>query len=717
MASSCSTAVSFFRTTASSCRASASLRLNCASASRMSTARRSWSSMMARISSSAYAFSCLIASISASTAEYSVLFFTSQSRASAFVRLAVMTSRSFSRVRRSFFAVSAFARRVSTVVFASARAAWIALICFGRRAASASNAAIRVSSDCRSISARSCESTPPPTVRGPEPFAPAAGHLPSMPASRPRAPAAGHLPSMPASRPPLQQWAHLDSNQDLTGYEPAALPLSYGPAGSSYPAVIARLRSRFQEAPKLLGPRGVPQLAQCLGLDLTDALAGDGEVLPDLLERVFAAVGPTEAEPQHLLLAGRERVEDLVRLLTQGDADDRLHGRHDLLVLDEIAEVAVFFLADRGLQGNRLLRDLQDFPHLVDWHVHLGCDLLRGRLAAQLLHELARGPDELVDGLDHVHGDADRARLVGDGSGNGLPDPPGGVRRELVAAAVLELVDGLHESDIAFLDQVQELQAAVGVLLCDRDDQAQVRLDHLLLGLRRLDLARLDDGHDALDLVGLGVGAGLRDLDLLLGDPDLLLLGGRELLGGLQVQVADAPADAVGAGVAERHVDEVLDLVGRGTPAVGPQTDDALGALDVVEQIAQALHEAPTRELRVLAVDDLVADVERAELVEHPGLTLLRLHLEPLPRRLLVLARPPPPGRLQPELPGLDDELVPLAEQPVDHRERGVDLAGQVRFLLLRELFLVDVHDLLDRDVAPTELLAQLGTARPPGWC
>src|SRR5713101_5324153 len=49
----------------------------------------------------------------------------------------------------------------------------------------------------------------------------------------------GHPPSGPASRTPLQRWAHLDSNQDLTGYEPAALPLSYGPAGSSYPAVIS----------------------------------------------------------------------------------------------------------------------------------------------------------------------------------------------------------------------------------------------------------------------------------------------------------------------------------------------------------------------------------------------------------------------------------------------------------------------------------------------
>jgi hypothetical protein len=83
-----------------------------------------------------------------------------------------------------------------------------------------------------------------------------------------------------------------------------------------------------------------------------------------------------------------------------------------------------------------------------------------------------------------VHRDADGARLVGDRAGDRLPDPPGRVGRELVAAAVLELVDRLHQADVAFLDQVEELQAAVRVLLGDRDHEAQVGLDHLLLGDR-----------------------------------------------------------------------------------------------------------------------------------------------------------------------------------------------------------------------------------------
>src|SRR5215470_2555304 len=453
------------------------------------------------------------------------------------------------------------------------------------------------------------------------------------------------------------------------------------------------------------------ELAQRLGLDLTYALTGHGKILADFFERVLAAVRESKTEAEHFLFSRRQRVEDLVGLLAQGEPDDRLDRRDDLLVLDEITEMTVLFLADRRLERDRLLGDLQNLADLVDRHVHLRRDLFRSRLAAELLDELAGGPDELVDGLDHVHGDADGARLVGDRAGDRLADPPGRVRRELVAAAILELVDGLHQADVAFLDQVEELKPAVGVLLRDRDDQPEVGLDHLLLGLGGLDLARLDDGHHAFDLVGLGVGAALGDLDLLLGDAHLLLLGRRELLGGLQMQIADptrGSGAAVGRRVAERDVDEVLHLVGRRAPAVGPEPDHALGPLDVVEQVAQPLHEAAAAQLGILAVDDLVADVERAELLEHFGLALLGLRLEALPRRVLALLGLAPAGRLAPELPSLRDQLVALAQQTVDHRERSDDHACQLRFLFLGELFLVDVHDFLDRDVVTAQLLAQL---------
>src|SRR5216117_3789354 len=91
-------------------------------------------------------------------------------------------------------------------------------------------------------------------------------------------------------------------------------------------------------------------------------------------------------------------------------------------------------------------------------------------------------------------------------------------------------------------------------------------------------------------------------------------------------------------------------------PAVGPELDHALGAVDVVEEIAQPLDEPAADGVAVLAIDDLVADVELAEVVEHLLLILVRLGLEPLPCGLLALLRLLPAAGLEPELPRLADE-------------------------------------------------------------
>ena len=102
----------------------------------------------------------------------------------------------------------------------------------------------------------------------------------------------------------------------------------------------------------------------------------------------------------------------------------------------------------------------------------------------------------LFELLDDVDRDADRPRLVGERAGDRLADPPGRVGRELEAPAVVELLRRADQAQGPLLDQVEEGQALVAVVLGDRDDQAQVRLDHLLLGvevtaldpLRELDL-------------------------------------------------------------------------------------------------------------------------------------------------------------------------------------------------------------------------------------
>ena len=135
-------------------------------------------------------------------------------------------------------------------------------------------------------------------------------------------------------------------------------------------------------------------------------------------------------------------------------------------------------------------------------------DLLGGRLAAELGDELALGAADLVELLDDVDRDADRARLVGERARDRLADPPGRVGRELEALAVVELLRGAHQAERALLDQVEERQPLVAVVLGDRDDEAQVGLDHLLLGVEVAALDALGE----IDLLLRGEQADLADV-------------------------------------------------------------------------------------------------------------------------------------------------------------------------------------------------------------
>ncbi len=104
------------------------------------------------------------------------------------------------------------------------------------------------------------------------------------------------------------------------------------------------------------------------------------------------------------------------------------------------------------------------------------------RLLAGLLEQLPLGADHLVDLLDHVHRDADIAILVGDGARDRLPYPPSGVRGELEALAVVELLHRADEAGVALLDEVEKIHILGVVVLGDGDDQAQVGPDQAILG-------------------------------------------------------------------------------------------------------------------------------------------------------------------------------------------------------------------------------------------
>src|SRR6266542_186900 len=77
----------------------------------------------------------------------------------------------------------------------------------------------------------------------------------------------------------------------------------------------------FQERAEPMTSARMTQFAQRFGFDLPDALARDREILSDFFQRVLAAVLQSETHFNDLLLAGRERLQYLRRLLAQVQVD------------------------------------------------------------------------------------------------------------------------------------------------------------------------------------------------------------------------------------------------------------------------------------------------------------------------------------------------------------------------------------------------------------
>ena len=73
------------------------------------------------------------------------------------------------------------------------------------------------------------------------------------------------------------------------------------------------------------------------------------------------------------------------------------------------------------------------------------------------------------------------SRLICDGSGDGLTNPPGCIGGEFITLCVIELVDRLNQTQVSFLNQIQERQSTIQISLCDADYQTQVAFTKLFL--------------------------------------------------------------------------------------------------------------------------------------------------------------------------------------------------------------------------------------------
>ena len=156
---------------------------------------------------------------------------------------------------------------------------------------------------------------------------------------------------------------------------------------------------------------------------------------------VAVAAGQAEAHLDDLALALRQRRQRLADVLLAQRFRRQLERRGRGLVLDEVAELGLLLLADRLLERDRLLAMRRMSRTSRERALELGGDLLGVGSRPSRLDQLALDVHDLVELLDHVDRDADGAALVGDRPGHRLADPPRRVGRELVAAAVVELLD------------------------------------------------------------------------------------------------------------------------------------------------------------------------------------------------------------------------------------------------------------------------------------
>ena len=99
---------------------------------------------------------------------------------------------------------------------------------------------------------------------------------------------------------------------------------------------------------------------------------------------------------------------------------------------------------------------LDDFQQVRYGDSRLFGELLRLGLATELSLQMLRGLDNLVSRFNSVNRDADDPPGIDEASGNALANPPARVGGKAVAQPVVEFLDGPHQSEISFLNQVQK---------------------------------------------------------------------------------------------------------------------------------------------------------------------------------------------------------------------------------------------------------------------
>src|SRR5215468_4030461 len=180
-----------------------------------------------------------------------------------------------------------------------------------------------------------------------------------------------------------------------------------------------------------------------LELDLTDALAAHAPALTELLQ------GPRLVLRQPLLNDVPAEVADPLADLRQ-----------------RLLHVLVLLATEEGVLGTltRLLEAIEEGRVAV---------LVDGGIEAEVHHRATLG-------LATAH----LAPIVLQVPGDVRADPPHGVGGEADVLLRVEVLDGLHQADVALLDEVVQPGTAVRELLGDRDHEGEVRERERVAGRR-----------------------------------------------------------------------------------------------------------------------------------------------------------------------------------------------------------------------------------------
>ena len=168
---------------------------------------------------------------------------------------------------------------------------------------------------------------------------------------------------------------------------------------------------------------------------------------------------------------GLGALEDLHRLvLGVGEVGDRRHG----------VAVVVRLRVERDVAAGEARLHLDDFLGLDAEVLRDRPRLLVDERGRARLHP-AQVEEELA--LRLGRGDLDQPPVAQDVLVDLGPDPVQRERHQAHAALGVEAAHGLHQADVAFLDEVGLRQPVAQVLAADGDDQAQVRQHELLRGV------------------------------------------------------------------------------------------------------------------------------------------------------------------------------------------------------------------------------------------